>query len=81
MKDWNLVPMLPRRIDGLQIMVLKTNSLSLILFCGAVPSIAPPPVDLASNLFTFGTAFVIPFYTVMILAPQAKWVSVCMKEL
>ncbi|KAI5083864.1 hypothetical protein GOP47_0000033 [Adiantum capillus-veneris] len=39
----------------------------------SMPSLAPAAVQVASRLFTFGTAFVVPFYTVMILAPHATW--------
>lgn len=39
----------------------------------SMPTIAPATMQAASTLFTFGTAFVVPFYTVMILAPHAKW--------
>lgn len=34
---------------------------------------AQPAIQIASTLFTFGTALVVPFYTVMILAPHAEW--------
>lgn len=35
----------------------------------------PRTVMMASALFTFATAFVVPFYTTMIVAPRWEWVS------
>lgn len=53
------------------------NILKLIRCCdrwNSVPGMAQSSVQMAAALFTFGTAFVVPFYTTMILAPQWKWV-------
>lgn len=46
---------------------------SKIKVSASMPTILPASVQVASRLFTFGTAFVVPFYTVMILAPHASW--------
>ncbi|KAG0581439.1 hypothetical protein M758_4G265300 [Ceratodon purpureus] len=35
--------------------------------------VGPSSVQIASTMFTFGTAFVVPFYTAMIFAPKWKW--------
>ncbi|MCO5576698.1 hypothetical protein L7F22_030513 [Adiantum nelumboides] len=50
-----------------------SNKGSKTLVSASMPSLVPAVVQLASRLFTFGTAFVVPFYTVMILAPHATW--------
>eukprot|EP00250_Pteridium_aquilinum_P015365 c22543_g1_i2 orf=408-1277(-) len=50
---------------------LKKSSKTMV--SASLLAIAPAAVQAASRLFTFGTAFVVPFYTVMILAPHASW--------
>ncbi|KAH7296335.1 hypothetical protein KP509_26G019600 [Ceratopteris richardii] len=53
--------------DGLKgILLKKRNRLT-------ISASIPGALQIASRLFTFGTAFVVPFYTVMILAPHATW--------
>lgn len=39
----------------------------------SMPMIRPSTIHVASFLFTLGTAFVVPFYTVMIFVPHAQW--------
>lgn len=45
-----------------------------VLLCLILAVVGPTTVDVAANLFTAGTAFVVPFYTAMILAPKREWV-------
>jgi hypothetical protein len=40
----------------------------------------PTSVEVAANLFQLATAFVIPFYTVMILAPRWEWTKKMMES-
>ncbi|KAG6555772.1 hypothetical protein Mapa_003012 [Marchantia paleacea] len=40
----------------------------------------PASVELAANLFTLATAIVVPFYTVMILAPKWEWTDKLMRS-
>lgn len=40
----------------------------------SVPSQAASSAQIASAIFTVGNAFVLPFYSVMVLAPKWKWV-------
>ncbi|BBN12369.1 protein MpABA4 [Marchantia polymorpha subsp. ruderalis] len=45
-----------------------------------VPVPGPASVELAANLFTLATAIVVPFYTVMILAPKWEWTDRLMRS-
>lgn len=56
--------------NGLESMSKKGSTRAV---SASMPSLVPAAVEVASRLFTFGTAFVVPFYTVMILAPHATW--------
>lgn len=40
-----------------------------------VPVAGPATVEMAGALFTFATAFVVPMYTLMMIAPKWEWVS------
>lgn len=51
-------------------LILRENSSKLVV-C-SLP-IDPSSVQIASTMFTLGTAFVVPFYTAMIIAPKWKW--------
>ncbi|OAE20407.1 hypothetical protein AXG93_4905s1070 [Marchantia polymorpha subsp. ruderalis] len=46
----------------------------------SLPVPGPASVELAANLFTLATAIVVPFYTVMILAPKWEWTDRLMRS-
>ncbi|KAG0593433.1 hypothetical protein M758_1G322300 [Ceratodon purpureus] len=62
-------PLLPKA-EALRI-ILGENSSKLVV-C-SLPVQVASSVQIASTIFTLGTAFVVPFYSVMIIAPKWKW--------
>lgn len=53
---------------------IQRRTPSNLVVC-SIPPVPPSgsSVQIASTLFTLGTAFVVPFYTAMIVAPKSKW--------
>lgn len=56
------------------------RNFSSTLRVSLLPVQAASSVQIASTIFTLGTAFVVPFYTAMIIAPQRQWTKKLMES-